>query len=55
MPPLPQIGIVTVKCGLVYLNDRVEPDNSRFWDVPTGTALVITDLVAQNRGPEIYR
>jgi hypothetical protein len=51
MPPLPQIGNATVKCGLVYLNDRVQPDNPRFWDVPAGTVLVITDVVAQNRGP----
>jgi hypothetical protein len=47
MPPLPQIGNATVKCGFVYPNDRVEP-NPKFWDVPTGTVLVIT----RHCGPE---
>ncbi len=51
MPPLRPIGTVAVKCGLVYLNDRVEPDTPVTWTPPAGTVFVITDIVAQNRGP----
>lgn len=51
MPPLQNIGTISVKCGLVYLNDRVVPDTPVFWTIPTGRVFVLTDLVAQNRGP----
>lgn len=51
MPPLPQIGNVSVKCGFVYLNDRIAPDAQEFFQVPNGTALLITDIVVQNRAP----
>ena len=45
------IGNAIVKCTRVYLNDRVAPDTAVTWNVPAGTILVLTDLVAQNRGP----
>ena len=51
MPELRTISTVAVKCGFVYLNDRVEPDTPVVWDVPAGRVLLITDIVAQNRGP----
>lgn len=51
MPAGRNIATVAVKCNLVYLNDRVEPDTPVFLDVLSGRVLVITDLVAQNRGP----
>jgi hypothetical protein len=50
MPTRP-IGNATIKCGLVYLNDRVPPDTPVTWDVPAGRVFVLTDLVAQDRGP----
>lgn len=50
MPARP-IGNATIKCALVYLNDRVAPDTPVTWDVPAGRVFVLTDLVAQNRGP----
>ncbi|HUO59225.1 MAG TPA: hypothetical protein VMU24_01065 [Candidatus Acidoferrales bacterium] len=51
MAPQRTITTIAVKCGLVYLNDRVEPDTPVTWTIPTGTVFLMTDLVAQNRGP----
>lgn len=47
--PQPQMGN-SVKCGFVYLNARVQPNNSVYWNLPAGRVFVLTDLVAQNRG-----
>lgn len=48
--PLPQMTN-DVKCGFVYLNARVQPNNSVYFAIPAGRVFVLTDLVAQNRGP----
>ncbi len=49
--PLTPIGTISVKQGLVYLNDRIQPDSSRFYTIPQGRLFVLTDIVVQNRAP----
>lgn len=51
MPPARTIGNITVNCSRVYLNDRVLPDTPVTWNIPNGRVFILTDLVAQNRGP----
>ncbi len=46
---LPQMANA-VKCGFVYLNARVQPNNSVYWTIPQGRIFLLTDLVAQNKG-----
>ena len=39
------------KWSRVYLNDRLQPNNQDNWTIPHDLVFVLTDLVAQNRGP----
>lgn len=48
--PNPSITSVA-KWSLVYLNGRVQPNNQLVWTIPQGRVFVLTDIVAQNRGP----
>jgi hypothetical protein len=47
----PVINNIRVNGGLVFLNDRIEPDNEAFWSLPHGKVFVLTDIVVQNRAP----
>ena len=49
--PVTPIGNISVKQGFVYLNDRIQPDNQRFYTIPQGRLFVLTDMVVQNRAP----
>jgi hypothetical protein len=47
---LPPFINSVVKWSFVYLNDRLQPNESRLWTIPEGRVFILTDLVAQNRG-----
>ena len=49
MPPTPITA--AAKWSFVYLNNRLQPNDQESWTIPHGLAFVLTDLVAQNRGP----
>lgn len=48
--PIPSIT-TAAKWSFVYLNARLQPNNQQVWSIPQGRVFVLTDLVAQNRGP----
>ena len=42
---------VAVKWSFVYLNGRFAPNDQQTWTIPQGRVFILTDLVAQNKGP----
>lgn len=49
MPPTPITAVTKRSC--VYLNGRFQPNDQQSWMIPQDLVFVLTDLVAQNRGP----
>ena len=47
----PPVITVAAKRSLIYLNGRVQPNNQQSWTIPQDLVFILTDLVAQNRGP----
>jgi|ERR1041384_1657655 hypothetical protein len=39
------------KWSFVYLNGRFQKNDQQSWTIPQGRIFVLTDLVAQNKGP----
>jgi hypothetical protein len=50
MPQSPFTNAIA-RAGLVYLNDRIQALEERYWNVPADRLFVITDIVVQNRAP----